>query len=192
MRAPSLSANPSPSVPAHGPPAPPVSGQPTSPPAAPSAATSSADPTDATVSQHAMITRHRDQTRREKEYTDGTVRYDPRRRAFFAAPSSHREALLEPAWHSAMADEFSALRKTGTWILVPRPPGVNIVGSKWIFKTKHRPDGSIDKHKARLVARGFTQQHGIDYGDTFSPVVKPAHSSRSVSRSFSRVDTSTD
>jgi hypothetical protein len=73
-----------------------------------------------------------------------------------------------------MADDFSALRKTGTWILVPRPHGVNIVGSKWIFKTKHRPDGSIDKHKARLVARGFTQQHGIDYGDTFSPLVKPA------------------
>jgi hypothetical protein len=58
--------------------------------------------------------------------------------------------------------------------LVPRSPGVNIVGSKWIFKTKHRPYGSIDKHKARLVARGFTQQHGIDYGDTFSPVVKLA------------------
>jgi histone deacetylase 1/2 len=73
-----------------------------------------------------------------------------------------------------MADEFAALTQTGTWTLVPRPPGVNIVGSKWIFKTKHRPDGSIDKHKARLVARGFTQQHGIDYGDTFSPVVKPA------------------
>jgi hypothetical protein len=73
-----------------------------------------------------------------------------------------------------MADEFSALRKTGTWILVPRPPGVNIVGNKWIFKTKHRLDGSIDKHKARLVTRGFTQKHGIDYGDTFSPVVKPA------------------
>jgi hypothetical protein len=58
--------------------------------------------------------------------------------------------------------------------LVPWPPGVNIVGSKWIFKAKQRPDGSVDKYKARLVARGFTQQYGIDYGDTFSPVVKPA------------------
>jgi hypothetical protein len=73
-----------------------------------------------------------------------------------------------------MADEVAALHHTRTWVLVPRPPGVNVVGCKWIFKTKHRPDGSIDKHKARLVARGFTQRHGIDYGDTFSPVVKPA------------------
>jgi hypothetical protein len=72
-----------------------------------------------------------------------------------------------------MSAEFDALSQTKTWTLVPRPPGINIVGSKWIFKTKHRPNGSIDKHKARLVARGFTQQHGIDYGDTFSPVVKP-------------------
>ncbi|KAM3215020.1 hypothetical protein ACQJBY_067149 [Aegilops geniculata] len=72
-----------------------------------------------------------------------------------------------------MSEEFAALRHTNTWVLVPRPPGVNIVGCKWIFKTKHRPDGSVDKHKARLVARGFTQQQGIDYGDTFSPVVKP-------------------
>jgi hypothetical protein len=73
-----------------------------------------------------------------------------------------------------MAEEFSALTHTRTWTLVPRPPGTNIVGSKWVFKTKHRPDGSIEKHKARLVARGFTQQQGLDYGDTFSPVVKPA------------------
>ena len=123
---------------------------------------------------HTMVTRLRDNTRKEKEFKDGTVRYDPWRRAFFAAPSSHKEALHEPEWRAAMADEFAALTQTQTWTLVPRPPGVNIVGSKWIFKTKHRPDGSVDKHKARLVARGFTQQHGIDYGDTFSPVVKPA------------------
>ncbi|KAK1631674.1 hypothetical protein QYE76_005989 [Lolium multiflorum] len=146
--------------------------QPVPPPADPLAAAPSAAPP--TGSTHAMVTRARDHTRTEKVYTDGTIRYDPRRRAFFAAPSSHREALQEPAWSSAMADEFADLTRTGTWKLVPRPPGVNIVGSKWIYKTKHRPDGSIDKHKARLVTRGFTQQHDIDYGDTFSPVVKPA------------------
>jgi hypothetical protein len=121
-----------------------------------------------------MITRLRDNTRREKIYTDGTVRYDPHRRALFAAPVSHHDALCEPAWHAAMSDEFSTLSQTRTWVLVTRPPGVNIVGSKWVFRTKHRPDGSVEKHKARLVARGFTQQLGIDYGDTFSPVMKPA------------------
>ncbi|CAM8910558.1 unnamed protein product [Rhodiola kirilowii] len=73
-----------------------------------------------------------------------------------------------------MEEEFSALCRTHTWQLVPRPPGTNVVGSKWVFKTKHRPDGSIDKHKARLVARGFAQQAGIDYQETFSPVIKPA------------------
>lgn len=61
-----------------------------------------------------------------------------------------------------------------TWVLVPRPPGVNLVSCKWVFKLKQHPAGSIDKHKARVVARGFTQQHGIDYHNTFSPVVKPA------------------
>jgi hypothetical protein len=73
-----------------------------------------------------------------------------------------------------MSDEFLALSQTQTWTLVSRPPSTNIVGSKWVFKTKNRPDGSVEKCKARLVARGFTQQQGIDYGDTFSPVVKPA------------------
>jgi histone deacetylase 1/2 len=121
-----------------------------------------------------MVTRTRDSTWRPKEYTDGTIRYNPARRAFFATPSSHCDALDEPAWRAAMTDEFDALQQTNTWVLVPRPSGVNIVGSKWIFKTKQRPDGSVDKYKARLVARGFTQQLGIDYGDTFSPVVKPA------------------
>jgi hypothetical protein len=121
-----------------------------------------------------MVTRVRDNTRREKQFTDGTIRYNPGRRAFLATPVSHRDALRETAWRAAMSDETAALHHTNTWVLVPRPPRVNVVGSKWVFKTKHRPDGSVDKYKARLVARGFTQQHGIDYGDTFSPVIKPA------------------
>jgi hypothetical protein len=107
------------------------------------------------------------------QYTDGTVRYHPQWWALFAALVSHLDALSEPAWRSAMFDEFFALYQTNTWTLVPRPPGTNIVSSKWIFKIKHRPDGSIEKQQARVVDRGFMQRQGIDYGDTFSPVVKP-------------------
>ena len=50
--------------------------------------------------------------------------------------------------------------------------GVQPLSCKWIFKVKHRPDGSIEQHKARLVARGFTQEHGIDYDETFAPVAQ--------------------
>jgi histone deacetylase 1/2 len=121
-----------------------------------------------------MVTRLRDNTHREKKYTDGTIRYNTQRRALFAAPVSHHDALHEPAWRNAISKEFSALSQKNMWTLVPCPPGRNIVGSRCIFKTKHRLDGSVEKHKARLVARGFTQQNNIDFDDTFSLVVKTA------------------
>ena len=73
-----------------------------------------------------------------------------------------------------MQSEFSALTKNNTRVLVPRPPHVNVVSCKWVYKLKQHADGSLDKYKARLVARGFTQQYGVDYQDTFSHVVKPA------------------
>jgi hypothetical protein len=57
---------------------------------------------------------------------------------------------------------------------VCRPPSVNIVGNKWILKSKHRPNGSTDMHKSRLVSHAFTQQYGIDYGDTLIMVIKTA------------------
>jgi hypothetical protein len=57
--------------------------------------------------------------------------------------------------------------------LIPPRLGLNIIDSKWVFKLKQNPDGSVARHKARLVAKGFKQQFGVDYDDTFSPVVKP-------------------
>jgi hypothetical protein len=72
-----------------------------------------------------------------------------------------------------MEAEVHALHGNATWTLVPRPPGQNIISCKWVYKLKQHADGSIDKYKVRLVARGFTQQYGIDYLDTFNPVVKP-------------------
>jgi hypothetical protein len=73
-----------------------------------------------------------------------------------------------------MQEEYDALMHNNTWSLVPPPPGANIVSSKWIFRHKHNADGSLARHKARWVVRGFTQQPGVDFDETFSPVVKPA------------------
>ncbi|CAM8914983.1 unnamed protein product [Rhodiola kirilowii] len=73
-----------------------------------------------------------------------------------------------------MHDEFHALIDNKTWVLVPHPPDANIIRCMWIFTHKMRADGSFERHKARLVGDGSTQQVGIDCGDTFSPVVKPA------------------
>ncbi|KAJ9561084.1 hypothetical protein OSB04_006244 [Centaurea solstitialis] len=87
-------------------------------------------------------------------------------------PTSFTVANTLPQWRDAMADEYSALLRNGTWTLVPRVPGSNIVDSKWVFKIKQDLQGAIQRYKARLLAKGFRQQPGIDYEDTFSPVVK--------------------
>jgi histone deacetylase 1/2 len=89
-------------------------------------------------------------------------------------PASVRSALADSNWRAAMQSEFDALKANGTWSLVPRPPGVNIVTGKWVFRHKFMADGTLDCYKARWVLRGFTQHPGIDYDETFSPVVKPA------------------
>jgi hypothetical protein len=73
-----------------------------------------------------------------------------------------------------MEDEFQALLTNNTWTLVPRPPHANVVSGKWIFKHKFHSDGSLERYKARWVLRGFTQRPGVDFDETFSPVVKPA------------------
>jgi hypothetical protein len=92
-------------------------------------------------------------------------------------PKTLKEARSRPdwpKWQEAMDREIATLEEAGTWITVPKPPNKNIVGSKWVFRIKRKSDGSIEKYKARLVARGFTQKFGIDYFDTFSPVARLA------------------
>jgi hypothetical protein len=73
-----------------------------------------------------------------------------------------------------MTAEYQALLRNQTWHLVPPESGRNLIDYKWIYKVKHKADGSIDHYKAHLVAKGFKQRLGIDYDDTFSPIVKPA------------------
>lgn len=73
-----------------------------------------------------------------------------------------------------MADEFTALVTHGTWQLVPKPPGSNLIGYKWAFQVKQHPDGMVERFKVRLVPKGFNQRPRVDYTETFSHVVKPS------------------
>lgn len=87
-------------------------------------------------------------------------------------PKGFKSVVKHPHWVAAMDEEMDALRANSTWVLVPRPPRISVIGSKWVFRTKFLSDGTVDHHKACLVAQGFTQLHGFDYHHTFSPVVK--------------------
>uniref|UniRef100_A0A2N9ETD6 Reverse transcriptase Ty1/copia-type domain-containing protein n=1 Tax=Fagus sylvatica TaxID=28930 RepID=A0A2N9ETD6_FAGSY len=87
---------------------------------------------------------------------------------------SYSVACTYSQWRDAMAFEFQALQRQSTWTLVPSSPHFHVIGCHWVFKIKRNPDGSVARYKARLVAKGNHQQAGIDYDETFSPVVKPA------------------
>ena len=89
-------------------------------------------------------------------------------------PKSVKIALRDPGWHAAMKDEMHALHHNNTWALVPRQPDMNVIGCRWIFKTKLHSDGSLDGLKARIVTKGYNQREGVDFLETFSPVIRPA------------------
>lgn len=77
-----------------------------------------------------------------------------------------------PKWEVAVREEMDALSRNHTWDLVKLPEGRVPISCKWIFKVKRADDGRGDHYKARLVARGFTQRHGFDYSETYSPTAK--------------------
>ncbi|GJU66908.1 integrase [Tanacetum coccineum] len=98
--------------------------------------------------------------------------------AFLAAvtsvnePKSFKEAMQDKNWRDAMQREIKALEDNETWTLETLPEGKHAIDSKWVYKIKYKPTGEIERYKARLVARGFTQIEGVDYHDTFAPVAK--------------------
>ena len=90
-------------------------------------------------------------------------------------PSTHREAMDSPQvheWVAAMDEELASLKKNEAWELTKIPPSRNIIQNRWMFKLKRDSSGGVQRFKARLVAKGYTQRAGIDYEETYSPVVR--------------------
>lgn len=118
---------------------------------------------------HAMTTRSK----------AGIIKPNPRyamlsHKVTYPEPKTVTQALKHPGWNGAMQEEIGNCAETNTWTLVPYTPDMNVLGSKWVFKTKLKADGTLDKLRARLVAQGFDQEEGIDYLETYSPVVRSA------------------
>ncbi|KAL0383330.1 UNVERIFIED_CONTAM: hypothetical protein Scaly_0620300 [Sesamum calycinum] len=88
-------------------------------------------------------------------------------------PKTYYQASKDDKWVEAMNQELTALKKNDTWDFVELPPGKKVIGSRWVFKLKLNPDGSVQRHKARLVATGYNQNESVDYFDSFSPVGSP-------------------
>ena len=87
-------------------------------------------------------------------------------------PVSYGDAVKDIKWKNAMDTEIQAIEKNNTWELVELPKGMKKIGVKWVFKTKLNEKGEVDKHKARLVVKGYAQRQGIDYNEVFSPVAR--------------------
>ncbi|KAJ9546530.1 hypothetical protein OSB04_019073 [Centaurea solstitialis] len=86
-------------------------------------------------------------------------------------PKESDDALRDPAWVSAMQEELAEFIRNNVWLLVPGPRKRTIIGSKWIFRNKLDEVGKIIQNKTRLVAQGYRQEEGIDYDETFAPVL---------------------
>jgi hypothetical protein len=78
-------------------------------------------------------------------------------------PGSLEEAIHDPCWYAAMKEEMQAIVENGTWEMSDLPQGRKAIGLKWVFKVKRNEQGSVIRHKARLVVKGYTQRYGVDY-----------------------------
>lgn len=90
-------------------------------------------------------------------------------------PSSFKLAMASPdsdKWKIAMDEEYQSLMDNHTWSLVPLPHGRSAIGCRWTYKLKHGSDGTIQRYKARFVAKGYSQRPGLDFTETYAPVVK--------------------
>ena len=87
-------------------------------------------------------------------------------------PCTFEEVVKHQVWKDAMNEEYELIMKNDVWDVVPRPKDKSVVTSKWLYKIKHGADRSVEKFKARFVARGFSQKEGVDYNEIFAPIAR--------------------
>ncbi|KAG8487951.1 hypothetical protein CXB51_018012 [Gossypium anomalum] len=121
-------------------------------------------PLDVPHNSHAMVTRSKAGIFKPKAYLSTVPCSD--------IPVDIHAAMVHKCWADAVNTELQALERNNTWILCHLPSHRRTIGCKWLFKVKTKADGTLDRYKARLVAKGFSQHAGVDFRDTFSPVVR--------------------
>ncbi|XP_019433526.1 PREDICTED: uncharacterized protein LOC109340318 [Lupinus angustifolius] len=89
-----------------------------------------------------------------------------------AKPITFNQAIKKYVWVSAMEEEIKSIEKNNTRELAYLPADKTPIVVKWVYKVKFRLDGSISKHKAKLVAKGYMQREGYDYSEVFAPVAR--------------------
>ncbi|XP_021972080.1 uncharacterized mitochondrial protein AtMg00820-like [Helianthus annuus] len=87
-------------------------------------------------------------------------------------PKNYKEASNDRKWIEAMKVELDSINKNTTWKLTELPRDHKAIGLKWVFKTKKDANGNVFRHKARLVEKGYVQQHRIDFDEVFAPVAR--------------------
>jgi Reverse transcriptase (RNA-dependent DNA polymerase) len=117
---------------------------------------------------HPMVTRSKDSSLKLKSFPDFVAHHA----SLEIDPTSFNQATYSLHWREAMSHELNALANNKTWTLAPHPSNQRIIGCKWVYKTKRNPDGSVERYKAHLITKGYNHEIGIDYVDTYSPVIR--------------------
>ena len=87
-------------------------------------------------------------------------------------PKNANEVVKDDHWIQAMKEELDQILKNDTWELVPRPENKNAIGTKWVYRNKMNEQGEMLRKKASLVCKGYSQQEGIDYEETYAPITR--------------------